>query len=96
MQREPLPALAAFTTFHASAPIATEKRISVDMDEARAIVARYRPPYTQTQKAMRKAYGITTTSKARKRRRKRKRGYQPTKRELRECREQSHGVRDDV
>lgn len=67
------------------------------MDEARAIVASYRPPYTQTQKAMRKAYGITTTSKARKRRRrKRKRRYEPTRRELRECREQSHGVRDDV
>ena len=66
------------------------------MDEARRVVARYRPPYTQAQKAMRKAFGMGNKRRPRKRRARRMRAYVPGRRELRECREQRHGVDPDV
>lgn len=68
----------------------------LDRDEARAIVASHRPPFGTMQLAMRRAYGVSGGRARRRRRgRTRKRGrrpYEPTDRELEECRRQTHGV----
>lgn len=68
----------------------------MDIDEARRIVAGYAPPYSQTQKAMRRAFGVTTTAKSKRRRRRRKRQHrEPSRKQMDECRRQKHGVTYD-
>ena len=92
-------ALIPQASLRAVQPMFLHLRWNMDIEEMREIAAKYHPPLGQAPKAMQKALGVSVSTKRRRRNRKRKGGrkrYEPTERELDECRKQKMGVPLDI